>query len=363
MVLEVLYYCKLLVLQYNQAAQTMSGAPFLILKTQHSGSQWLALEFNQIPGCSLMFEAEDCPWLENGLVSLRRTTDLILSYLHNCSCTPLCLGCAMVQPHLNASGCTYQERARGLSIGFNLRPLPPTGGMDALIAQSITAIVREEARLAIVLHTRANLVKLAFSSIRTGCRGQSNHVFVNSSAGESPNERNSPLRHRRAIHISPEYLLRRSLEHARDQANLRSYAHSLAKLSVHGKIVHEIIYENLQRNGASAELSNLLNAVDPHGNTSWHPDVSTPGVHSVKSGAEDMRENLLNFAEVSAYFAAAAEKAPPLSCLQRMLLDPGVASSSHSLLSSFQACESAVQDAQSHAFALKHSHGSSETLC
>ena len=325
------------------------AAPFLILKSQHVGSQWLTIEFNRLPGCSLLFEAEDCgdPFGDN-------IDDLVVGYLQRCTCPRRCLGCTLMQHNFERQvGCGAAQRAIGLSFGFQTNLQHPQG-LDMLEMQQVERIVRAAPRLAIVVHARTNFVKMAFSAIRSGCPGQLNHIFA---GNRSAHTSLSPHLKRSSIRVSPPFLLQYTIERARAQATLRRFALAMAKLSTRGKVVHEILYEVMQEDGADAESRLLLRAIGAqptsvprsarrlaasgtavlHTLANREPIVST----SVKAGTEDLSLSLSNFKEIVAFFTAAAARLPPLGCLHAMLLDKKAGEARH-----WSTCEAALLELQ-----------------
>ena len=293
-------------------------ATFVVLKGYHVGSKWFAEELNALGDCRIAFEFEDCV----------ESAQDVLRYLQICECPVQCSNTSCgVEPLMPCS----RQRARGASFGFRREEL--SGKTSHLLAQELVPrLTRDLAQLHVVLHTRTNLVKLAYSSIRAGCPGTFNHLRLeNSAMAPTP----SPLR------IPPELLLSETIRLAANQAALRHFAQGL------GPVAYDLRYEALQLD-IHHEIVQLLRSVGAPPGSSWPPPptrfekaMGGPArvqsqqrqqpqqwarggrrLQLVKSSADDLRQGLDNFEEVHAFFAKAVGRWPVLGCLLPMLLEP-----------------------------------------
>ena len=286
-----------------------------MIKGEHVGSEWLTLQLNRYQGLSLLFEVEDCSsWSGKGAQRDNNLSVLSVDYLKQCKCPKQCTGCNTVSAPRPSVGCIGQ-RARGFSMNNN----PPSH------IPFMEQLVRANPRLAIVLHTRRNSVKTVFSATRSGCQGQSNHAFTSTASATSHARPPNPV-----LHISPAYMLHRTIERVRDQMTRRLLAASLAKMTVHGRVVHEVVYERMQSDGVDAEIARLLQALGVPALASENVTDAYRGgrrlqqiapMRTIKTGTEDLRKGLSNFDEVSAHFKEEALRQPSLTCLHEMLVD------------------------------------------
>jgi hypothetical protein len=304
----------------------MSGLPqqpraLLVLKDGHVGSEWFAETISRQPGTRFVFEMGPC--IGGSIVAKR----------------------AFFGTGRHACACGKEECAAFRGGAFSSAPCldAPSRTACRLLGGSIMSVTDEEARqwqavlssnssdALVVVQTRSNLAKWAWSFYRTGAMKRLRRRWPepagNSSGGDSNGGRNSVVQlkeqiHRResdetpsirrSVHVDPAVLLRMIwAKQARSERLLR-IARQLARRTGQRR-ERVVLYEAMQAD-AAGELSRLFAALRLPFDVSAHHRVPLGVSPLLKHATENLSSSIANWAELEVAFRQ-------YPCLHEMLVD------------------------------------------
>ena len=278
----------------------------LVLKDGHVGSEWFAEALARQPGTRFVFEMGPC--LSNSLASKMA---FFGPARRACACTKE--DCVAFRSNLGSKAPCLDLPSRGHCrvIGGSLMSIT-----SELETRQWEQVLRNHSSMTIVVQTRSNLVKWAWSFYRTGAmkrlRGrntpapsqrESIHVHGGSEAAAN-------LSHRARVQVDPVVLLRMIIAKQERSERLLAAARHFARLTSQRR-ERVLLYESLQADMAD-ELRRLYASMRVPFDEGAHEQAASNAL--LKHAPDDLSQAISNWDEVVHAFRA-------FPCLHAMLTD------------------------------------------
>ena len=279
----------------------------LVLKDGHVGSEWFAESISRQPGTRFIFEMGPCT-----TGRLAGKLAFFSAERQGCACTRE--DCSMFRDEMSKAPCLdAPSRTACRVLGGSL--ISMTSEREAAQWE---LVLRNQTTATILVQTRSNLVKWAWSFYRTGAMKRLRAVETSNGHVAAPIPRqNIHLRdetanrtHASPVRVDPVVLLRMVIAKQERSERLVATARRLARLTSQRR-ERVLLYEAMQAD-MQGELDRLYHAMDVPFERSAHESVPTGSL--LKHAPEDLSQAIANWDEVDAAFK-------PYPCLHAMLVD------------------------------------------
>jgi hypothetical protein len=279
----------------------------LVLKDGHVGSEWFAETVSRQPGTRFLFEMGLCITgsLEGKRAFFGRES-------RGCSCAKE--DCVTFRSDIASAPCLDAPSRHSCRVlGGSIMTTTSEGE-----ARQWEAVLRNHTSATVLVHTRSNLVKWAWSFYRTGAMKRL-RVSSQPSAVHVPPVHREPIHLRdeanrtgagRRMHVDPHALLRMVISKQTRAERLHTVARRLASLTSQRR-ERVLLYEAMQAD-MTGEIERLYAHMSVPFDAKAHGRVVAGSL--LKHAPEDLSRVIANWGEVRRVFE-------PYPCLHEMLVD------------------------------------------